>query len=140
MKIPSRTAASSSLTFARARQLSRLAADDWTDDWCLQSDSYIPSLYDADHHIHTPPPVVLSPPRVFRPDSNIVFKGVVYNEMKGALSSPDALFCYQAQQQLHPGTTYEHMSGGDPSAITDLTYQALKDFHSEYCKDSRRWC
>lgn len=66
------------------------------------------------------------------PDSNIVFKGVVYNEMKGALSSPDALFCYQAQQQLHPGTTYEHMSGGDPSAITDLTYQALKDFHSEY--------
>ena len=38
----------------------------------------------------------------------------------------------QAQQQLHPGTTYQHMSGGDPSAITDLTYQGLKDFHSEY--------
>jgi len=63
--------------------------------------------------------------------SEIAFKGVVYNEMKGALSSPDALFCIGAQQHLHSGTTYENVSGGDPTAITDLTWNQLKQFHSQ---------
>jgi Zn-dependent M16 (insulinase) family peptidase len=62
----------------------------------------------------------------------IEFKGVVYNEMKGVFSSPDNVFYTQAQTELYPGTTYEHVSGGDPDAITDLTWEGLKAFHAKH--------
>ncbi|KAJ1971434.1 Mitochondrial presequence protease [Dimargaris xerosporica] len=57
------------------------------------------------------------------------FKGVVYNEMKGAMSDPGSLFATKAQQALYPDGTYHHVSGGDSTYITDLTHADLVAFH-----------
>ncbi|MFN3373927.1 MAG: insulinase family protein, partial [Chloroflexus sp.] len=62
-------------------------------------------------------------------DAPLTIKGVVYNEMKGAYSSPDGMLYRYSQQSLFPDTTYGHSSGGDPQAIPDLTYEAFKRFH-----------
>jgi Zn-dependent M16 (insulinase) family peptidase len=62
----------------------------------------------------------------------LVYKGVVFNEMKGAFSSPDAVMRDLAQRSLYPDTTYGKSSGGDPKAIPDLTYQQFKRFHEVY--------
>lgn len=64
--------------------------------------------------------------------SPIHFKGVVYNEMKGALSDPGSLFCTRLQQHLYPECTYSFVSGGDPEAITDLSYEQLVQFHRQH--------
>ncbi|KAH9267269.1 hypothetical protein BASA84_000751 [Batrachochytrium salamandrivorans] len=61
----------------------------------------------------------------------IIFKGVVYNEMKGALADTSSLFQTRHQQVLYPGSTYEYVSGGDPENITDLTHEQLLAFHSK---------
>ncbi|EFA76511.1 peptidase M16 family protein [Heterostelium album PN500] len=66
------------------------------------------------------------------PESKLKFKGIVFNEMKGALSDPSGYFSEIAQQSLYPGTTYAHNSGGDPKDIPALSYQQLKDFHATY--------
>ena len=66
------------------------------------------------------------------PDSELVFKGVVFNEMKGALSSPVQRLGQALQQRMFPTITYHHNSGGDPEAIPDLTYQQLKAFHARH--------
>jgi hypothetical protein len=66
------------------------------------------------------------------PDSQIQFKGVVYNEMKGALSDSESLFATRAQQRLFPGTIYGHVSGGDPPNIVDLTHEQLQEFHATH--------
>ncbi|KAJ1659499.1 Mitochondrial presequence protease [Dispira simplex] len=60
------------------------------------------------------------------------FKGVVYNEMKGAFSDATSLFATRAQQALYPGTSYEYVSGGDPAYITDLTHEQLVGFHRRH--------
>ncbi|KAJ1942204.1 Mitochondrial presequence protease [Kickxella alabastrina] len=57
------------------------------------------------------------------------FKGVVYNEMKGAFSDAGSLYATRAEQQLFPGTTYQYVSGGDPEFIPDLTHEQLVEFH-----------
>ncbi|MCX7790348.1 MAG: insulinase family protein [Chloroflexaceae bacterium] len=62
-------------------------------------------------------------------DAPLVFQGVVYNEMKGAYSSPDSLLYRYSQQALFPDTTYGVSSGGDPRYIPDLTYEQFKRFH-----------
>jgi hypothetical protein len=59
-------------------------------------------------------------------------KGVVYNEMKGVYSSPDALMGRATQQALFPHNTYGVDSGGDPHRIPDLTFDAFKQFHQTY--------
>jgi len=59
----------------------------------------------------------------------LIFKGVVFNEMKGAYSSPDGVLQEKAQQTLYPDTVYGLDSGGDPLVIPDLTYEAFKEFH-----------
>ncbi|MCS6882794.1 MAG: insulinase family protein [Oscillochloridaceae bacterium] len=64
-----------------------------------------------------------------RKDASLVFQGVVYNEMKGAYSSPDNLLYRYSQQALFPNTTYGVSSGGDPRYIPDLTYEQFKRFH-----------
>ena len=64
------------------------------------------------------------------PDSELVFKGVVYNEMKGAMSSPVSALYQSLTRELFPTITYHHNSGGDPAHIPDLSYQQLKDFHA----------
>ena len=62
----------------------------------------------------------------------LVYKGVVYNEMKGAMSSPDQVMARSLLNALYPDTTYSNNSGGEPSAIPSLTYRQLKEFHARH--------
>jgi Zn-dependent M16 (insulinase) family peptidase len=62
----------------------------------------------------------------------LMYKGVVYNEMKGAMSSPDQVMVRSIQKQLYPSTTYHFNSGGDPAEIPSLTYGQLKKFHRRH--------
>ncbi|KAI0212017.1 Presequence protease, mitochondrial [Lamellibrachia satsuma] len=66
------------------------------------------------------------------PDSPIQFKGIVFNEMKGVFSNSQNLFAQKAQNLLYPSHTYSVVSGGDPLAIPDLTWQQLRDFHKSH--------
>jgi Zn-dependent M16 (insulinase) family peptidase len=63
-------------------------------------------------------------------DDPLVYKGVVFNEMKGAYSSPDSVLMESIQQSLFPDTTYGVDSGGHPAHIPDLTYEQFESFHS----------
>lgn len=71
------------------------------------------------------------------PDSPLTYKGIVYNEMKGALSSPTTRLHEVIHSNLFPKTTYGVNSGGDPKDIPSLTHQELKEFHSRYYHPSR---
>ncbi|MDB5539586.1 MAG: peptidase [Devosia sp.] len=62
----------------------------------------------------------------------MVYKGVVFNEMKGAYSSAAAVLGKVSQLSLYPDATYGVNSGGDPKAIPDLTYEYFKNFHAKY--------
>ncbi len=66
------------------------------------------------------------------PSSDLVISGIVYNEMKGAYSSPDSLMFKDIQENLYPETVYALDSGGDPEVIPSLTYEQFKDFHRKY--------
>ncbi|ENX01584.1 hypothetical protein F899_01551 [Acinetobacter sp. CIP 101934] len=61
-----------------------------------------------------------------------VYKGVVFNEMKGAMSSPSDQLYHTLAHYLFPDTTYHYNSGGDPKDIPDLTYQELVDFYKSH--------
>ena len=61
-----------------------------------------------------------------------VYKGVVFNEMKGAMSSPSDQLYHQLAHHLFPETTYHYNSGGDPKDIPDLTYPELVDFYKSH--------
>jgi len=65
-------------------------------------------------------------------DSEMVYKGVVFNEMKGANSSPDDIIGDESQMSLFPDTPYGFQSGGDPEFIPNLTYQNFIDYHKKY--------
>ena len=65
-------------------------------------------------------------------DDELKFNGVVYNEMKGAFSSPDDVLSRQIMTSLFPDTTYANVSGGDPLHIPELTYEEYLDFHRRY--------
>ncbi|MEE4264180.1 MAG: insulinase family protein [Desulfobacteraceae bacterium] len=62
----------------------------------------------------------------------LTFKGVVYNEMKGAMSSPDQVMVRSILKALYPSTTYRFNSGGDPAEIPSLTHDKLKEFHRQH--------
>ncbi|MGI9305376.1 MAG: insulinase family protein [Gammaproteobacteria bacterium] len=62
----------------------------------------------------------------------LVYKGVVFNEMKGAMSSPVSQLWQELQSNLFPTTTYHYNSGGDPAVIPSLGYEQLKRFHAEH--------
>ncbi len=64
--------------------------------------------------------------------SELTFKGVVYNEMKGAMADPASLLHRRLTRALFPTTTYGHNSGGEPEAILDLTHEQLVAFHQTY--------
>ena len=66
------------------------------------------------------------------PDGPWQYKGVVFNEMKGVYSSPDACLAEETQHAVFPDTLYSLESGGRPSDIPSLTYQAYRDFYSTY--------
>lgn len=65
-------------------------------------------------------------------DAPLRYKGVVFNEMKGAYSSPDGVFARHSHRSLFPDTTYGFDSGGDPLEIPSLTYDYFKNFHETY--------
>ncbi|MFP4475386.1 MAG: insulinase family protein [Desulfatibacillaceae bacterium] len=69
----------------------------------------------------------------------LVFKGVVYNEMKGAMSSRDQVMVHSLMESLYPDTTYGNNSGGDPVHIIELTHQQLLDFHARHYHPSNAW-
>jgi Zn-dependent M16 (insulinase) family peptidase len=69
--------------------------------------------------------------------SPLIFKGIVFNEMKGALASPDSRLWHLITKALVPDLTYAHISGGDPAEIPSLTYEDLIDFHKTYYHPSR---
>eukprot|EP00929_Paragymnodinium_shiwhaense_P008297 TRINITY_DN112249_c0_g1_i1.p1 TRINITY_DN112249_c0_g1~~TRINITY_DN112249_c0_g1_i1.p1 ORF type:complete len:1133 (+),score=332.94 TRINITY_DN112249_c0_g1_i1:73-3471(+) len=62
----------------------------------------------------------------------LVFKGVVFNEMKGVYSSPDSSHSRASMSSLFPDTAYGVDSGGDPKEIPNLTFDYLKNFHGKY--------
>lgn len=62
----------------------------------------------------------------------LTYKGVVYNEMKGAMSSPDQVMSRSLLNALYPDTTYSFNSGGDPVKIPELTHEQLKAFHEHH--------
>ncbi len=64
--------------------------------------------------------------------SELICKGVVFNEMKGVYSSPDSVLMERSQQALFPDTTYGLDSGGDPDVIPNLTYEAFRNFHATH--------
>ncbi len=66
------------------------------------------------------------------PESDLVFKGVVFNEMKGAMSSPVSNLWQSLQSKVFPTITYHHNSGGEPEHIPDLSYADLKAFHARH--------
>jgi Zn-dependent M16 (insulinase) family peptidase len=65
-------------------------------------------------------------------DSELVYKGVVFNEMKGAMSSVTSVLWAALSEQLFPTTTYHYNSGGDPECIPDLSYEQLKQFYQSH--------
>jgi Zn-dependent M16 (insulinase) family peptidase len=71
------------------------------------------------------------------PSTNLEFKGVVYNEMKGVLSAPFSRLNEEINKLLFPDITYGYNSGGDPKVIPQLTYDELLDFHKKYYHPSR---
>jgi Zn-dependent M16 (insulinase) family peptidase len=65
-------------------------------------------------------------------DHPLIYKGVVFNEMKGAYSSPDSILAEHSQQSLFPDNTYGFDSGGDPAVIPSLTFEQFHAFHRRY--------
>ena len=66
------------------------------------------------------------------PESEIEIKGVVYNEMKGAMSSITSQLWHGMSQHLYSSSTYKHNSGGDPENIIDLSHEDLVNFHQKH--------
>lgn len=69
----------------------------------------------------------------------LVYKGVVFNEMKGAYSSPDGLLEKLSLQALYPDTLYKHDYGGDPREIPNLTFAQFRQFHDTYYHPSNAY-
>ena len=72
-------------------------------------------------------------------DGDITYNGVVYNEMKGAFSSPDGVLGRESFNSLFPDTTYGVESGGNPDYIPELTYEKFKEFHKKYYHPSNSY-
>ncbi|MBR2534034.1 MAG: insulinase family protein [Erysipelotrichaceae bacterium] len=94
-------------------------------------------------------PNVLSNPNIFYqegwhyelndPKEDPIYKGVVFNEMKGAFSSPDGLRSRYMMHSLFPDTCYGNESGGDPEHITDLTYEQFCNAHRKHYSPSNSY-
>ena len=66
------------------------------------------------------------------PDAPLIYKGVVFNEMKGVYASADSLLAEHSQRVLYPDITYGLDYGGDPRCIPDLTWEQLRAFHRRF--------
>lgn len=72
-------------------------------------------------------------------EGELTINGVVYNEMKGAFSSPDDVLFREKMKSLYPDTTYGKVSGGDPAVIPDLSYEEFLNFHRRYYHPSNSY-
>ena len=87
-------------------------------------------------------PIAMRKPEIFMqegwhyelhsPEEEMLYKGVVFNEMKGAYSSADELMMSSIAKLLYKGTCYSHDSGGDPLAIPNLTYEQFVASHKKF--------
>ncbi|MBN2416137.1 insulinase family protein [bacterium] len=94
-------------------------------------------------------PLIYDDPRIFKQEGwhyemtdksgPLVYKGVVFNEMKGAYSSPMRELGFLVDRNLFPDNTYGKASGGYPSAIPQLTYEQFLDFHRKYYHPSNSY-
>ncbi len=73
------------------------------------------------------------------PQGELQLNGVVYNEMKGAFSSPDGVLDRQIMNSLFPDNTYSCESGGDPDSIPELSYEEFLAFHKKYYHPSNSY-
>ena len=73
------------------------------------------------------------------PSTPLLRRGVVYNEMQGAMASPSSLLSRRMSRALYPRTTYHFNSGGEPTEIPGLTWEGLRSFHDEYYHPSNSW-
>lgn len=71
--------------------------------------------------------------------NKLFYKGVVYSEMQGALSSPEQVICSDIYGSLFPNTTYAFVSGGDPEEIPNLTQEDFEKFHSKFYHPSNSY-
>ncbi len=71
------------------------------------------------------------------PQSPLLFKGIVFNEMKGTLAGAESRLWHAMMKELCVGLPYEFNSGGEPKEIPDLTYEELKRFHQVHYQPSR---
>jgi len=72
-------------------------------------------------------------------EDKLEYNGVVYNEMKGAFSSPEGVLERMIMNSLFPDNQYGNESGGDPESITNLTYEGFLDFHRTYYHPSNSY-
>lgn len=72
-------------------------------------------------------------------EDKLGYNGVVYNEMKGAFSSPEGVLDRMVLNSLFPDTSYANESGGDPEVIPELTYEQFLDFHRKYYHPSNSY-
>ncbi|MGD9489727.1 MAG: insulinase family protein [Calditrichaceae bacterium] len=94
-------------------------------------------------------PLIYDDPRILKqegwhreltgPEAPVEYKGVVYNEMKGAFSSPSRELGYQIDKNLFPDNCYRFSSGGYPTAIPTLTYEDFLNFHRKYYHPSNSY-
>lgn len=76
---------------------------------------------------------------IFNKEDDITYKGVVYNEMKGAYSSPEAILQQAISKSLFPDTCYRYSSGGDPDFIPELTRESFLNFHKKFYHPSNSY-
>ncbi len=76
---------------------------------------------------------------IFNKEDDVIFNGVVYNEMKGAFSSPESIIYRKIQAVLNPDNCYSFESGGDPDVIPELTYEKFLNFHKRYYHPSNSY-
>lgn len=76
---------------------------------------------------------------IFDEEENIRYKGVVYNEMQGAYSSPERILGENIGKSLYPDTCYQYSSGGNPDIIPELSYEGFLDFHRRFYHPSNSY-
>ncbi|MDR7856745.1 insulinase family protein [Tissierella sp.] len=76
---------------------------------------------------------------IFNKEDKITYKGVVYNEMKGAYSSPEEILAENIGKSLYPDTCYQYSAGGDPDVIPELSIEEFLDFHRKFYHPSNSY-
>lgn len=77
--------------------------------------------------------------QIEKPEDELIYNGVVYNEMKGAFSSPEDVLEREILSSLFPDNTYYYESGGDPEVIPELSYEEFLEFHGKYYHPSNSY-